>query len=57
MARQWFDVDKAGLGKQAEQQGKGRLVGDSHGTRVVCGTTKHTVHESVNQIRQLIAAA
>lgn len=28
MAKQWFDVDKAGLGKQAEQQGKGRLVGE-----------------------------
>src|SRR6201987_1130810 len=28
MANQWFDVDRAGLGKQAEQQGKGRLVGE-----------------------------
>ncbi len=26
MAKQWFDVDKTGLGKQAEQHGKGRLV-------------------------------
>src|SRR5271166_1865686 len=25
---QWFNVDKAGLGKQAEEQGKGRLVGE-----------------------------
>jgi hypothetical protein len=25
---QWFDVDRAGLGKQAEQQPKGRLVGE-----------------------------
>ena len=25
---QWFDVDKAGLGKQAEEQGKGRLIGE-----------------------------
>jgi hypothetical protein len=25
---QWFDVDKAGLGRQAEEQGKGRLVGE-----------------------------
>src|ERR1700693_6044499 len=24
----WFDVDKAGLGKQAEEQPKGRLVGE-----------------------------
>lgn len=24
----WFDVDKAGLGRQAEEQGKGRLVGE-----------------------------
>jgi hypothetical protein len=28
MTKQWFDVDRAGLGKQAEQQGKGRLVGE-----------------------------
>ena len=28
MTRQWFDVDKAGLGRQAEEQGKGRLVGE-----------------------------
>src|ERR1700761_3704840 len=27
MSRQWFDVDRAGLGKQAEQQSKGRLGG------------------------------
>lgn len=26
--RQWFDIDKAGLGRQAEEQGKGRLVGE-----------------------------
>jgi hypothetical protein len=26
--QQWFDVDKAGLGRQAEEQGKGRLVGE-----------------------------
>src|ERR1051326_3150648 len=25
---QWFDVSKAGLGKQAEQHGKGRLIGE-----------------------------
>src|ERR1019366_2904392 len=25
---QWFSVDKAGLGRQAEEQGKGRLVGE-----------------------------
>jgi hypothetical protein len=25
---QWFNVDKAGLGKQAEEQGKARLVGE-----------------------------
>jgi hypothetical protein len=25
---QWFQVDKAGLGRQAEEQGKGRLVGE-----------------------------
>src|SRR5436190_7083939 len=28
MTKQWFDVDKAGLGRQAEEQGKGRLVGE-----------------------------
>ena len=28
MSRQWFDVDRAGLGKQAEEQPKGRLVGE-----------------------------
>jgi len=28
MQKQWFDVDKAGLGRQAEEQGKGRLVGE-----------------------------
>jgi hypothetical protein len=26
--RQWFDVNKAGLGKQAEEHGKGRLIGE-----------------------------
>src|SRR4051794_27671486 len=26
--KQWFDVDKVGLGKQAEQHHKGRLVGE-----------------------------
>jgi len=26
--KNWFDVDKAGLGRQAEEQGKGRLVGE-----------------------------
>jgi hypothetical protein len=25
---QWFSVDKAGLGKQAEEQLKGRLIGE-----------------------------
>ena len=25
---QWFSVDKSGLGRQAEEQGKGRLVGE-----------------------------
>ena len=25
---QWFSVDKQGLGRQAEEQGKGRLVGE-----------------------------
>ncbi len=28
MTKQWFDVDKAGLGKQAEEHGKGRLIGE-----------------------------
>ncbi len=28
MSEQWFDVCKAGLGKQAEEHGKGRLVGE-----------------------------
>ena len=28
MTRQWFDVDRAGLGKQAEEHGKGRLIGE-----------------------------
>ena len=28
MTKQWFDVDRAGLGKQAEQQSKGRLIGE-----------------------------
>jgi len=28
MNKQWFDVDKNGLSKQAEQHGKGRLVGE-----------------------------
>ena len=28
MTKQWFDVDRAGLGKQAEQHSKGRLVGE-----------------------------
>jgi hypothetical protein len=28
MSKQWFDVDKAGLGKQAEEQSKGRLIGE-----------------------------
>ena len=26
--KQWFEVDKDGLGRQAEEQGKGRLVGE-----------------------------
>src|SRR5258708_10751273 len=26
--QQWFDVSKAGLGKQAEEHGKGRLIGE-----------------------------
>ena len=28
MTKQWFDVDKSGLGKQAEEHGKGRLIGE-----------------------------
>lgn len=28
MSKQWFDVDKVGLGKQAEEHGKGRLIGE-----------------------------
>ncbi len=28
MKQQWFDVDKIGLGKQAEEQSKGRLIGE-----------------------------
>src|SRR6202043_1546274 len=28
MTTQWFDVDKVGLGKQAEEQSKGRLIGE-----------------------------
>lgn len=28
MIKQWFDVDKTGLGKQAEEQAKGRLIGE-----------------------------
>jgi hypothetical protein len=28
MSKQWFSVDRAGLGKQAEQHGKGRLIGE-----------------------------
>src|SRR5208282_3083546 len=28
MSKQWFDVDRAGLGKQAEELSKGRLVGE-----------------------------
>ena len=26
--QRWFDVSKAGLGKQAEEHGKGRLIGE-----------------------------
>jgi hypothetical protein len=25
---EWFTVDRAGLGKQAEEHGKGRLIGE-----------------------------
>lgn len=28
MTKQWFDVDRSGLGKQAEEMGKGRLIGE-----------------------------
>jgi hypothetical protein len=28
MTKQWFDVDKAGLGRQAQEQSKGRLIGE-----------------------------
>ena len=28
MNKQWFDVDRTGLGKQAEEHGKGRLIGE-----------------------------
>lgn len=28
MTTHWFDVDRTGLGRQAEEQGKGRLVGE-----------------------------
>ena len=28
MTKQWFDVDRTGLGKQAEEHGKGRLIGE-----------------------------
>ena len=28
MSKQWFDVDRIGLGKQAEEQPKGRLIGE-----------------------------
>ena len=28
MMKNWFNVDKAGLGRQADQQGKGRLIGE-----------------------------
>ena len=28
MSKQWFDVDRVGLGKQAEEQSKGRLIGE-----------------------------
>jgi hypothetical protein len=29
MIKLWFAVDKAGLGRQAEEQSKGRLIGES----------------------------
>lgn len=28
MSKQWFDVDRDGLGRQAEEHGKGRLIGE-----------------------------
>ena len=28
MSKQWFDVDRVGLGRQAEEHGKGRLIGE-----------------------------
>ena len=28
MTKQWFDLDRAGLSKQAEEHGKGRLIGE-----------------------------
>src|SRR5215510_3469457 len=28
MNKQWFDVDRSGLGKQAEQHSRGRLIGE-----------------------------
>ena len=28
MTKQWFDVDRDGLGKQAEEMGRGRLIGE-----------------------------
>jgi hypothetical protein len=28
MNKQWFDVDRIGLSKQAEEHGKGRLIGE-----------------------------
>ena len=28
MGKQWFDVDRAGLGKQAEEYSRGRLIGE-----------------------------
>jgi hypothetical protein len=28
VTKQWFDVDRAGLGRQAEEHGKGRLIGE-----------------------------
>src|ERR1700682_4502889 len=28
MSTQWFDVDRVGLGEQAEQHAKGRLIGE-----------------------------
>ena len=28
MSKQWFDVDRDGLGRQAAEHGKGRLIGE-----------------------------